>query len=131
MKILTWLILVELGIIPHSGFIIYDPPERVFKETSFYIDMDAELGIGPFFVGGGLKTYFWKVKDGIRFSPHLAEYRCRAGIKIEIIKELELTAGGRTACFHPVIPYLYQENIQPKWEGAYSELFVRFKAELK
>ena len=130
MKILTWLILIELGIVPHSGFLIYDPPERVIKDVAFYLDMDAELGIGLFFIGGGLKTYSWKENSGVRFWPYLTEYRARAGIKFDIMKEVELTAGARTACFHPVIPYLYQENEKPKWEGAYSELFVRFKVEL-
>jgi len=132
MNILGLIFIIELGLSPNSEFLLYDPPDRVVKELAFFVDMDAEFIVGPFFIGGGMKTYFWK--DGKEFNvfwPNTEEFRGRAGIRFHPLSALEVTAGGRWYCFHPVMPYLYQENEKPKWEGAYSELFVRFKAELK
>ena len=130
MNIFALLLFIELGVIPRSDFLIYDPPAHVIKDLTFYVDMDAEFDLGPFFLGGGMKTYFWKDGNGYNaFWPNTGEFRGRAGIRFYPLSILEVTAGGRAYCYHPVIPYLYQENIKPKWEGAYSELFVRFKIE--
>ena len=131
MNILGLVLMIELGLCPNNEMAIYDPPDHVIKEIVYFIDADAEFKASVFFLGFGTKIYYWKDGNSISFWPNTEEFRVRAGIRFYPISALEITAGGRANCYHPIIPYLYQENEKPKWEGAYSELFVRFKAELK
>jgi len=132
MNVLALILMIELGFSPNSDFLLYDPPARVSKEMVYFIDADAEFKVSIFFLGLGTKIYYWRdMSSLVMFWPNMEEFRIRAGICFHPLKALEITAGGRCYCYHPIMPYLYQENEKPKWEGAYSELFVRLKAELK
>lgn len=118
MEIFTLLFLLEIGIIPRENFVIYETPEYVFDQA-VYIQMECELEITPyFFLGGSIRTYAWKEKEGISFWPWRDGYMFNAGLRYKIFE-----FGFRHYCTHPIIPYQYPARLN--WEGAYEEIYFK------
>jgi len=127
---MNWIALffaIELGWLPTGEFAMYDVPALVEKHPiayTLYTDIDggAEL-FGHLFIGGGVRTSVWRLTDtGLTFWPFNAVYRFYAGARWG-----PLEVGWRHYCMHPVVPYfgLLGELIEPVWEGALNEWYVR------
>jgi hypothetical protein len=128
---MNWLILVaalELGIAPWDQMIMYGPPDNVFKEGPiYYTELQARImAWNLLFVGGGVQTQMWW-DDKRSFWPFRAAYLFELGLRH---KWLEV--GFRHYCTHPVMPLqpLWVEPLgqEARWEGAYEQIYVRFKA---
>lgn len=121
---MSWLTLffaLELGLLPNYGFVMYEPDATVIADNSLYTDFEASVEVYGFYVGGGMRCYFWKDLDGYDFSPFQMTYRFDAGWRND-----RLNIGFRHYCMHPVVPWSSQMP-EKNWEGAYEELFIRFE----
>jgi hypothetical protein len=121
---------VEFGYNPTGTFVMYDENQirdRAYVNDDMYADFDATMWLFThFYVGGNVRTGFWKMADGYDFMPNQMTYGFRAGLDF---KNLEI--GFRHYCIHPIYVYLtrteFENNYDPLWEGSYEEIFVRIK----
>jgi hypothetical protein len=127
---MTWLVFVfalEAGILPNGGFVMYQPdPAYVVDAVGFYTDLSCSVESFGFYVGGGMRNYFWKDRDGMGFYPYQMTFRFDAGWRNEFLE-----VGFRHYCMHPVVPWLALTGApECQWEGSYEELFVRMHGRL-
>ena len=127
---MSWLVFVfalEAGLLPHYGFVMYEPDlQAVFADHSFYTHLEASVEAYGFYVGGAMRCYFWKCRDGYDFSPYQMTFRFDAGWRNDF-----LNIGFRHYCMHPVVPFLALKGAPLcKWEASYEELFVRIEGRL-
>jgi hypothetical protein len=127
---MSWLVFVfvlEAGLLPHYGFVMYEPdPAAVIQDLSFYTQLEASVEAYGFYIGGGMRCYFWKTRDDYDFSPFQMTFRFDAGWRNEW-----LNVGFRHYCLHPVMPWMpFVGAPQQNWEGAYEELFIRIDGRL-
>jgi hypothetical protein len=121
---------VELGYAPNGGFVMYNESkvkDRALVDYDLYADLDVNLWVfNTLYVGGNVRTDFWKSVEGYDFIPNKMTYGIKAGIDL---KNLEI--GFRHYCIHPIYVYMtqteFENNYDPLWEGSYEEVFVRFK----
>lgn len=123
---MSWLVLVfalELGILPQTGFVMYQPnPAYVVDQVGFYTDLSATVEAYGFYAGGGMRCYFWIDRDTVSFWPEQMTFLFEAGWRTE-----GLNVGFRHYCMHPVVPYLALTGAPPQnWEGSYEEIYIRF-----
>jgi hypothetical protein len=127
---MTWLALffaLELGYLPGGVVETYyfEKPEWMELQGSFFTEFEAEaelFGVG--FIGGELKTYMNKYAVNKSFKPLAAEYAFYAGLRWSA---LEL--GFRHYCTHPVVPWMYYQDVTPQWESWYEEIYLRLEVE--
>ena len=127
---MSWLVFVfalECGLLPNTGFVMYQPDlESVVGAVGFYTDLSASVESFGFYVGGGMRNYFWKDRGKIGFCPYQMTFRFDAGWRNENIE-----IGFRHYCMHPGVPFLELTGAPVcEWEGAYEELFVRIHGRL-
>jgi len=127
---MNWLVFVfalECGLLPNTGFAMYQPDlEYVVGAVGFYTDLSASVESYGFYVGGGMRNYFWKDREGISFWPYQMTFRFDAGWRNDF-----LDIGFRHYCMHPVVPFLELTGAPLcEWEGAYEELFIRVHGRL-
>jgi hypothetical protein len=130
---MTWLALffiLELGFLPDGYIETYEMTniaDSVELTGEFYVDMNAKVTLFDlFFIGGGTKCYMWKYNVGYTFCPNTAGYSFIAGVNLGILE-----AGYRHYCYHPVMPWSYYRRSAMKWEGAYSEIYVRLEGSFR
>jgi len=62
---MNWLVFVfalECGLLPNTGFVMYQPDlDYVVGAVGFYTDLSASVESFGFYVGGGMRNYFWKI----------------------------------------------------------------------
>jgi hypothetical protein len=121
MNWLTLFFALELGLLPNYHFVMYEPGIDVAADNSLYTDFEATVEVRGFYLGGGMRCYFWKTKSGYDFSPFQMAYRFDAGWRNDI-----LTVGFRHYCMHPVMPWA-SGMPSMNWEGGYEEVFVRLE----
>ncbi|MHA1302130.1 MAG: hypothetical protein ACTSPI_00310 [Candidatus Heimdallarchaeaceae archaeon] len=125
---MNWLIFafaLELGIIPIDEFVMYNPSIEIVFDQSLYVEIEGEaLLFDLLFIGGSIRTYIWKNKEGISFWPWRDGFLFNAGIKYKYVE-----LGFKHYCTHPIIPYIYP--VQMNWEGAYQEFYLRFEGKIK
>jgi hypothetical protein len=73
---LSFLFALELGLLPNYGFAMYEPdPAYVIADHSLYIDFETSVEAYGFYVGGGMRCYFWKSLGDYDFTPFQMTYR--------------------------------------------------------
>jgi len=119
---IVFLFALELGIVPTSGFVMYDTPSETVFEQAGYVQLETRIELFKYlFLGGSIRTYVWKDREGVSFWPWRDGYMFNAGLRY---KQMEL--GFRHYCTHPVIPYRYPAKMN--WEGAYEEVYFRIES---
>jgi len=127
---MSWLVFVfalEVGLFPNNSFIMYQPnPAYVIDAVGFYTDLEASMESYGFYVGGGMRCYFWKDRDPLDFYPYQMTFSFDAGWRNEFFE-----IGFRHYCMHPVVPWLaLTEAPECQWEGSYDEMFIRIYGRL-
>ncbi len=122
---MSWLVFVfalECGLLPNTGFNMYQPDlESVSGAVGFYTALSASVEYFGFYVGGGMRNYFWKDRGKISYWPYQMTFLFDAGWRNDF-----LDIGFRHYCMHPVVPFLAIIGTPPQnWECSYDELFVR------
>ena len=124
---MSWLVFIfalEAGLIPSDHFVMYEIPTEYVYSQSFYLQMDVEAELFDlFFIGGSIRSYVWKSREGPSFWPFRDGYLFKVGLRK---KPFEL--GFRHYCTHPVIPSQYPA--QMNWEGAHEEIYFRIGGRL-
>ena len=124
---MDWLSLffaIELGLIVDGNYMLLDGEEYLYEnQQQYYTRLEGGIEIlKTFYVMGGIKTVFHK-GESYFFMPELSEYDIETGLRYG-----PLSAGFRHACYHPVEARI-NDLPDVRWQGAYSEVFVR--AEIK
>lgn len=138
---MTWLAFIfalEMGVVPQNSFVMYQREAQVFEYQDhyyypisvsytdtgpiFYTDLQAEVELfGFLFGGGGMRVQM--VQDGAwNFDPQATFYEFRAGARWNGIEVF-----WHHCCRHPQMTYAYRYQMISGWEGAYTELGIRFK----
>lgn len=126
---MDWLVLafaLELGMAPLDQAIMYGPPDRIVEESPvYYAELQARVTLFDLlFVGGGVETQMWNSEQ--RFWPFRAAYLWEAGLQWKMLE-----AGYRWYCTHPVMPMQPLALSEPRWEGAYGQIYVRIAGSTK
>jgi len=126
---MDWLVFefaLECGLLPNTGFAIYQPDlKSVAGADGFYTALSASVESFGFYVGGGMRNYFWKMLEK-GFRPYQMTFRFDAGWRNDF-----LDIGFRHYCMHPVVPFLGLTGAPPQnWECAYEVLFFRIHGRL-
>jgi hypothetical protein len=123
MKWLTLAFALELGILPMSSWVMYDPPATVQEQPEFYQQFEARAILWDhLFLGGDVRIYDWMAKEEISFWPSRGAFTLNAGVAFG---DIEL--GFRHYCTHPIVPYMPIQTGKAKWEGAYEEIYLRLE----
>lgn len=122
---MSWLVFVfalECGLLPNTGFAMYQPDlSHVTDAIGFYTDLSCSVESFGFYIGGGMRSYFWKYREGVGLWPYQTTFRLDAGWRNEF-----LDIGIRHYSMRPVVPYLALTGApMQNWEGAYEEIFIR------
>lgn len=118
---------LELGMVPMSSLLMYDPPTMVQEQPEFYQQFEAEvLLFGYLALGGSVTVYEWKIEDQLRFFSYRGGFEIGAELRLEPVK-----IGWRHYCTHPIVPYLSTVAQKIKWEGAYEEIYIRMEGRTK
>lgn len=126
---MTWLALffaLELGFLPNGVMETYyfEKPEWMELQGVGYTGFEVEAQLfDVFFIGGSTKIYVNKYARNKSFKPITSEFDFAAGLRIA-----PLEIGFRHYCTHPVIPWLYYQEVTPQWEGWYEEIYLRLEA---
>lgn len=97
-----------------------------------YVDFQAEVALGPVFVGGGIRNDF-KAVSWRAYDPVQDTYTFRAGLRFQIASGLELSAGYVHTCYHPrdcysMIEYLSGQALAvPRFEGSTDQAFITIR----
>lgn len=127
---MNWLalfFLIEAGIAPKTGLVLYETADVVESPLIGYTHLDATIELfGVAFFGGGVKTIVQPTESAFNFFPNNSIYDFRAGLHY---KGLEL--GWRHKCFHPVYPYVsFLDAKLVGIEGSYDEWYLQFSGKI-
>ena len=128
MSWLAFVLILETGIVPSSGWWFYEEqtPEHVTFPIPIYVELSAEANLFEHvFIGGSARTDMFAVANG--FSPHWLLWEFWAGIRFWVIE-----IGFRHSCSHPIQAYVWtpsNRDFQPLLEGSYEEVYIRVKVE--
>ena len=115
---------MEMSYLPNYGLKMYDSElrSRLVSDHSFYVNMETYVHMNWFYIGGGIKTHFWKdeYKD-FSFFPDESFYKFELGATFDFV-----TIGYRHECFHPIVPNYNDVDVKSNWEGYLNEIFIRF-----
>lgn len=122
-KLLIFSAALETGFLGGGMFNYQTRNQDWFDVGALYTDLEAQVKIAPFYVGGAVITYFTPVTI-TNYSPFQMTYIFNAGIKSEGFQ-----LGFEHSCFHPMNPYatIIGDEIKPLYEGGYNKFFVRFE----
>ncbi len=129
---MSWLVLycaIQAGVCPDCSIVTYPPQAApLFYPGSGYMSFDAELRMfnGHLFLGGWNRTEFQKDVTNWTFTPHMAGFGAKAGIRWGAVE-----TGFTYCCEHPILPYFDVYHPVINWDGWYSELYVKVSGELK
>lgn len=126
LSILAMSFSLEAGWLPNGQIGIY-PEQNTFQRYTMklqgYTDLETKLHCSIFYIGGSVRTSFYGW-NGDSFDPSKIDFKFDAGLSYKSID-----IGWRHDCFHPIQPYVSQLPV-PRWEGAYQEVFVKFKGQI-
>ena len=126
---MSWLALffaLEVGVLPTGYLRTYEMviPTCETLTGCFYTDMEAEIEIlDLFFIGGATKMYMDLYENEGSFKPNTVNLLFTAGIRAQ-----QLEIGFRHYCLHPVVPWIYSNEMNLHWEGAYEEIYIRLES---
>ena len=125
---MTWLAFVlafEIGFLPMGFVETYTSDNSLLYDIkgSAYVDFEVEaVFFDYFFIGGSSKIYMQKANVGKDFWPKNAEWGFALGARFDFVE-----LGFRHYCMHPIIPWIYRQEISPQWEAAYEEIYLRIE----
>jgi hypothetical protein len=126
---MPWLTLwfaLQLGLSPNSMMVIYPTQDQRFFPFTSYVELATEARVGEhFFIGGELRTEIQKETGIFSFTPEMASYGFKAGLRWPGVE-----VAGLYACEHPVVPYFDYYHPVLNWEGWYGEVYVKFSGEV-
>jgi len=128
MRIILFLYALELGLQPFGHLVMNQTNaerEDIIAVPSLYVAMDA--GVLLFDVGyitGGIVTQFWKLDEGVFFTPDQAEYHIDIGVKWRGV-----SVGFRHYCIHPIVPFIGGKALRVIWEDSYEQIYLRIAGE--
>jgi hypothetical protein len=97
-----------------------------------FVDLQAELALGPVFVGAGIRDDFTPIAWN-EYDPLQNTYTVRAGLRFTLGDGMTLEAGWMHNCYHPEAAYstvalLTGETIAvPRYEGALDSGYVTLR----
>ena len=114
-----------------GAFIQYEPLEYTPIGSPLFADMEAELSLGPLFVGGSFRCDF-NMRELASYDPFQNTYRVGGGLRLKASPSLTLELGYAHSCYHPfqsygIVRYLTGESLAiPRSEGASDEVYLSF-----
>ena len=127
MKIIMFLLTLEMGIIPGGHLKMYEFNRDVYQVMSFYGDFNFEARMfdNRLFFGIDNKIYIWKVENNKTFKPDAINFIFFAGLRINEHVEF----GFRHYCDHPIKAWNTgdESNIFERW---YEEIYVKLNFSL-
>jgi hypothetical protein len=98
----------------------YEPIIITEIDNPIYVDIDADVQYGPFFVTCNIRTDTWLLPEA-SFYPWQSTYEIGAGFRW---KDLEV--GLSHVCFHPMQPYQWLTyQVVPSWEGSVTTVYIK------
>jgi hypothetical protein len=96
-----------------------------------YIEPDMEFTLAKiFYFGGSINTYIYPLGYGVGFGLTNMYYIFRAGLRFD-----NFEIGYQHGCYHPIYAYeranLSNDLQRSTTEGAYNEVYIKFKGEIK
>jgi hypothetical protein len=107
----------------------YQPLDYVAINWPMEVDLRAEIGLGPFFIGGGTRTDF-EMLAWNSYDPTQDTYTFNSGFRFKVSREIEMETGYSHSCYHPrstysTIKYLTGQIIAvPRFEGAIDDFYI-------
>jgi len=124
--VITYHSAFEIGFVPNDCMGVYQKgfwDKTAGNKVAGYFDIEIELRLRGFFIGGGVKTYVAKsLRNRIEFYPYQADYKFQTGYRFN--DKIEI--GWKHRCYHAVKPYI-TFGAPAIWGGGYDELFIRFE----
>lgn len=127
---MTWFALwaaLQIGLSPSSGIVEY-PLQPWSVNQTVYTQLEAEVRMldGLLFAGGMVRTEVQQQNVNPSWVPELSSYGFKAGLRIG---GFEL--GYLHVCQHPTLPYYSIYHPVIRWDGWWTELYVRVSGEVK
>ena len=118
----------------NGAFLDYttDPITRQAITLPLFVDLQADVQLGPIFLGGGIRNDFTPVAWN-DFDPMQNVYTFRAGLRFDLAPGLQIEAGYSHSCYHPQSTYstaqlLTGETLAvPRYEGALDTGYVTLR----
>jgi len=123
-KIIFFLLSLEMGIIPAGHLRMYNFNRNVYPAISFYGDFNFEVQMfdNHLFYGLGNKIYIWKIKGNKTFKPDAVNFIFFAGLRFN--NNIEL--GFRHYCEHPIKSWAHG-NEPAIFERWYEEIYIKIE----
>jgi hypothetical protein len=122
------LLCLQLGIMPVNNFQMWNYYENptYSGQKDLYMKVDFEFLIQDiFFIGGEFNNTFWM--RGIKsFAATGIEFTFKTGFTFK-----GFTLGFNHFCRHPITPYLNNEIINVKNEGAFEQIYLEYSGKFK
>ncbi len=121
-----------------GAFLMYEPTycTRQAVDLPLYIDLAAELQLGPVFVGGAIRDDFIPLAWN-SYDPLQNTYTFRVGFRFDLGPGLQLEAAFAHSCYHPQDAYSIFELIGgqqiaiPRYEGALNNFYLQFSGSIR
>jgi len=120
--------------ITNGAFLEYttDPITQQAITFPLFVDFQADVQLGPVFVGGGIRDDFTPLAWN-DYDPLQNTYTFRVGLRFDLSPGLQLEAGFQHDCFHPQSSYstvalLNGETLAiPRYEGSLDTGYLTFR----
>jgi hypothetical protein len=109
-----------------------DPSTEQAIMLPLFVDLQAEIQLGPVFIGGGIRDDFnpeaWNV-----YNPLQNIYTIRGGLRFDLAPGLQLEVGGQHDCYHPEAAYSTaalptgETLALPRYEGALDTVYLTIR----
>jgi hypothetical protein len=115
-----------------GAFIQYDNLSYNPIGSPLFADMEAELSLGPLFVGGSFRCDF-NMRELASYEPFQNTYSVGGGLRLKASTSLTLELGYEHSCYHPfqsygIVRYLMGETLAiPMSEGASDEVYLTLR----
>jgi len=109
--------------------------EWVELGASPFVDFQAELALGPLFVGGGMRNDFKAVRWNF-YDPVQDAYTVKAGLRITPRQGLSLEVGFAHTCYHPrdcysMVDYIGGQKLAiPRFEGSTDQAYISIRGRI-
>ncbi len=121
-----------------GAFLTYDVDPITRQEITWplYIDLQAEMQLGPVFIGGGIRDSFTALTL-TSYSPLQNDHTFKAGLRFNLGEDLQVEAGYAHTCTHPEAPYSTvalrtgQQIAIPRYEGALDSVFFTTRGSVR